>query len=67
MKKYREWLPAGGYEGSGSIGGSFVSSNIEDYYLTPYALGYGPFVKFDHDFAGAKPSKKWPSSRNARR
>ncbi len=52
MKSYREWLPAGGYEGSGSIGGSFVSGNIEDYYLTPYELGYGPFIKFDHDFAG---------------
>ncbi|MBS0397158.1 MAG: aminomethyl transferase family protein, partial [Proteobacteria bacterium] len=36
----------------GSIGGSFASSNIEDYYVTPYALGYGPFVKFDHEFAG---------------
>jgi vanillate/3-O-methylgallate O-demethylase len=52
MKKYREWLPAGGYEGTGSIGGSFVSDNIEDYYTTPYELGYGPFVKFDHDFIG---------------
>ena len=52
MRKYREWLPAAGYEGSGSIGGSFVSDDIEDYYLTPYALGYGPFVKFDHEFAG---------------
>ena len=52
MRKYREWLPANGYEGTGSIGGSFVSSRIEDYYLTPYALGYGPFVKFDHDFIG---------------
>jgi vanillate/3-O-methylgallate O-demethylase len=52
MRKYREWLPAGGYEGTGSIGGSFVSSNIEDYYLTPYALGYGPFVRFDHEFIG---------------
>jgi vanillate/3-O-methylgallate O-demethylase len=52
MKKYREWLPASGYEGTGSIGGSFVSDNIEDYYLTPYALGYGPFVKFDHEFIG---------------
>ena len=37
---------------TGSIGGSFVSDNIEDYYLTPYELGYGPFVKFDHDFIG---------------
>ncbi len=52
MKKYREWLPAAGYEGTGSIGGSFVGNNIEDYYLTPFELGYGPFVKFDHDFAG---------------
>jgi vanillate/3-O-methylgallate O-demethylase len=52
MRAYREWLPAEGYEGGGSIGGSFVSDNIEDYYLTPYELGYGPFVKFDHDFIG---------------
>jgi vanillate/3-O-methylgallate O-demethylase len=52
MKKYRQWLPASGYEGTGSIGGSFVSNNIEDYYVTPYELGYGPFIKFDHDFAG---------------
>ncbi len=29
-----------------------MSDNIEDYYMTPYALGYGPFVKFDHDFIG---------------
>ncbi len=52
MKKYREWLPANGYEGTASIGGSFVSKDIEDYYLTPFALGYGPFVKLDHDFIG---------------
>jgi len=58
MKKYREWLPANGYEGTGSIGGSFVSNNIEDYYLTPYALGYGPFVKFDHEFIGREALQK---------
>jgi vanillate/3-O-methylgallate O-demethylase len=52
MKAYREWLPAAGYEGTGSLGGSFYSSNIEDYYLTPYEVGYGPIVKFDHDFIG---------------
>ncbi len=52
MKKYREWLSADGYEGTGSLGGSFVSEKIEDYYLTPYELGYGPFVKFDRDFVG---------------
>ena len=52
MKAYREWLPATGYEGSASLGGSFESDDIADYYLTPYDLGYGPFVKFDHDFIG---------------
>lgn len=52
LKPYREWLPADGYEGTGSLGGSFESDEISDYYLTPYELGYGPFVKFDHDFIG---------------
>jgi len=52
LKPYREWLGADSYEATGAIGGSFVSDNIEDYYLTPYELGYGPFVKFDHDFHG---------------
>jgi vanillate/3-O-methylgallate O-demethylase len=52
MKAYRQWLPASSYEGTGSLGGSFESDNIEDYYMSPYALGYGPFVKFDHDFIG---------------
>jgi vanillate/3-O-methylgallate O-demethylase len=52
MKAYREWLPAQGYEGTGSLGGSYYSNDISDYYLTPYEIGYGPFVKFDHDFIG---------------
>jgi vanillate/3-O-methylgallate O-demethylase len=58
MKAYRQWLPAASYEGTGSIGGSFVSNNIEDYYLTPYELGYGPFVKFDHEFIGREALEK---------
>ena len=52
LKAYREWLPAQGYEGTGSLGGSFYSDDISDYYLTPHDLGYWPFVKFDHDFVG---------------
>jgi syringate O-demethylase len=52
MRAYREWLPAAGYEGSASIGGSFVSKSIEDYYFTPWDLGYGSYVKFDHEFVG---------------
>jgi vanillate/3-O-methylgallate O-demethylase len=52
LRAYREWLPDNGYEATGSLGGSFYSDRIEDYYLTPHELGYGPFVKFDHDFVG---------------
>jgi vanillate/3-O-methylgallate O-demethylase len=52
MKAYREWLPAKGYEATGSLGGSYYSDDVEDYYLTPHDLGYWGFVKFDHDFIG---------------
>ena len=51
-RAYREWLPADGYEATNALAGSFVSDNIEDYYLNPWELGYGSFVKFDHDFIG---------------
>jgi vanillate/3-O-methylgallate O-demethylase len=52
MEAYREWLPAQGYEGTGSLGGSYYSDDIADYYLTPHDLGYWGFVRFDHDFIG---------------
>jgi vanillate/3-O-methylgallate O-demethylase len=52
LKEYRKWLTTTSYEGTASLGGSFYSKDITDYYLTPYDLGYGPFVKFDHDFIG---------------
>jgi vanillate/3-O-methylgallate O-demethylase len=52
MKPYREWLRAGSYEGISSLGGSFASDDIEDYYVTPWDLGYGHVIKFDHDFIG---------------
>lgn len=52
MKAYREWLPGDGFEALASLGGSFVSENVEDYYLTPWDLDYGRLVRFDHDFIG---------------
>ena len=52
LRPYREWLKANSYEAKASIGGSFVPDSVEGYYLTPWDLGYGPFVKFDHDFIG---------------
>ena len=53
LKAYREWLPETSYEAVAGLGGSFVSKNIEDYYTTPYELGYNTFTKFDHDFIGS--------------
>ena len=52
LRPYREWLGADSYEAVASIGGSFVSDDIRDYYTTPYELGYGIYIKFDHDFIG---------------
>ena len=67
MQSYRQWLPAGGYEGTCSIGGSFVGRSVEDYYLTPYELGYGPFVKFDHDFIGRAALEKMVAEKRPQR
>jgi vanillate/3-O-methylgallate O-demethylase len=52
LRPYREWLPGDWYEGKLSVGGSFASEDIADYYVTPYDFGYGHLVKFDHDFIG---------------
>ncbi|MQA35147.1 vanillate/3-O-methylgallate O-demethylase [Modestobacter roseus] len=52
LREYREWLPADGYEATNALAGSYVSDSIEDYYQNPWELGYGGFVKFDHDFIG---------------
>jgi vanillate/3-O-methylgallate O-demethylase len=52
LRPYREWLPAVGYEAVNALAGSFVSDDVEDYYLNPFELGYGHVVNFDHDFIG---------------
>jgi len=51
-RRYREWLPANSYEAINALAGSYASEDIEDYYLNPWDLGYGSFVKFDHEFIG---------------
>lgn len=53
--EYREWLPA---DRAGSIGGSLFSEDIHDYYMTPYDLGLGRSVRFDHDFHGREALEK---------
>lgn len=67
MKSYREWLPAASYEATGAIGGSFMSDNIEDYYVNPFEIGYGPFIKFDHDFIGRSALEKMQDNDHRRK
>lgn len=62
MKAYRQWLPSNCYEAIASLGGSFYSDNITDYYLSPYDLGYGSIVKFDHEFIGKESLQKMASN-----
>ena len=67
LRPYREWLSANSYGGKTSIGGSYVPESIEDYYLTPWDLGYGPFVKFDHDFIGREALEKMVKDKRPQR
>lgn len=54
-KSFREWLPANKI---GSLAGSMYSKEIRDYYHTPYDIGYGRLVNFDHDFLGKDACEK---------
>lgn len=58
MEDYRKWLDGDGTEATFSIGGSFVSEDIEDYYMTPMERGQGHLVNFDHDFIGREAIEK---------
>lgn len=52
MADYRRWIPAQSFEAAGSLGGSFMSDRIEDYYVEPFEVGYGTLVNLNHDFIG---------------
>jgi vanillate/3-O-methylgallate O-demethylase len=52
LRAYREWLTPRSAVARMSLGGSFYSARIEDWYATPWDLGYGHLVKLDHDFVG---------------
>jgi glycine cleavage system aminomethyltransferase T len=67
LKAYREWLPATGYEAMASLGGSFESDDITDYYLTPWDLGYGGIVRFDHQFVGRQALEAAAGNRSRRK
>jgi vanillate/3-O-methylgallate O-demethylase len=52
LRAYREWLPVDSYESRLAVSGSYLPETVEGYYLNPFELGYGSFIKFDHDFIG---------------
>ena len=52
LRPYRQWLSETSFEAISSLGGSFQSDDVEDYYLTPWDLDYHRMMKFDHDFIG---------------
>lgn len=52
LAAYRQWLPVFSYEGQKPLHGSAFSPEIEDYYVSPYELGHGRSISFNHDFLG---------------
>ncbi len=59
LADYRDWLGADAYEAAGAIGGSYVSDNIEDYYVNPFELGYGFYIGWKKDdFIGKEALQK---------
>ena len=68
LQEYRDWLGADSYEAIGSIGGSFVSKNIEDYYVNPFELGYGFYIGWKKkDFIGKDALLEMKDGKNRKR
>lgn len=57
-KSYRQWLGADSHAANASIGGSFTFDDLEETYVTPYDIGYGFAIKFDHEFIGREQLEK---------
>lgn len=67
MQDYRDWLGADAYEAAGAIGGSYVTDNIEDYYVNPFELGYGFYIGWKSDFIGKDALVKMKEAKNRKK
>lgn len=67
LRDYREWLGPDSYEATGSIGGSFVSDDIADYYVNPFELGYGFYIGWKTDFIGKQALTRMKGGRNRKK
>ena len=52
LAEYRCHLGLYTFEGQNPLHGSFFSEDIEDYYVSPWELGYGRSISLGHDFIG---------------
>jgi vanillate/3-O-methylgallate O-demethylase len=52
LTDYRQWLSVFSFEGQKPLHGSAFSAEIEDYYVSPWELGYGRSISFNHNFLG---------------
>jgi len=52
LAEYRQFVGLYSYEGQNALHGTYVSDRIEDYYASPYELGYGRSISLGHDFTG---------------
>ena len=52
LEEYRSSLGLFSYEGQKPLHGTYFSESIEDYYSSPYELGYSRSVAYNHDFLG---------------
>lgn len=68
LAEYRDWLAADAYESIGAIGGSYVSDNIEDYYVNPFELGYDFYIGWKKDdFVGKAALEKMKGQTNRKK
>ena len=58
LLEYRRYVALFGIEGQRPLGGSYFSENIDNYYCSPYELGYGRMISFNHDFIGRDALRK---------
>lgn len=52
LADYRGHIGLYSFEGQKPLHGSFYSEDVEDYYVSPYELGYGRLLSLKHDFIG---------------
>jgi glycine cleavage system aminomethyltransferase T len=67
LTPYRQWLTDQSYEAKASIGGSFVSQKIEDYYLTPWKWATDRSSISSTTSSAARRCRRWRRGRTERR